>query len=723
MNKKIKSLLIFTGVFIIVFIFAFFYLIWNSNEQSPSTKIEFSSPLITNSQNLIEDLSDEGLFKLKDTNSKSHENLNLKIVDEKKESLIKLSSYAIDSEKSDEIFEISGEQYIMRGEETYALGSIDFSPSLPTKICVNDKEREYIDITVRGNALIEFNYRWGCAFPGGDNYKLKVRILEADTLSGDDLIEEVSLDINHQCDSPETLYVPFSYTFQLVDLGRQFGGAEDSGTIEIYATVEPLDKKTMQHSTKDINIDKDSSCQCVRGECCDLSTHKIKSSGSQPNGKEDSYSCAGSSSVLGTNYVKLEDYYCDGESYSVKSKTSVKDNCGVCSYCRVDGDTSCSFYSSSTSCGTGKHCTGGGLCVSCKSHDNYKCDGGDVYWFDECGNKEEKKEECGTSENDIVSYCDGNNVRQYTNVVSKGCQNNKCTSVTSKKDDKLVKTCSYKCEERGNTADCVGNPNVVCSAKNHCYKTGYQGNLFCFEGNVNGYKIQDYNCINPGQSNSYCNYDTLRVLVESCQNGCENGECKKNATSSSQCKTVYSCEDYNEAQCRGDPCRIAGEDEKLIFLEGTDSIADMCYQREVSVCNWTTKGGVKGCYKVMVKDIIDDGCPEIPVFVDEEYPDLIVKDVNIQGINGKTVILSFTIENIGEGFANNIYWMVDTNSFDENPKRTNPISLSPGGSTKAFMILKYSVSGNYAPLIIVDFDNLIYESNELNNKQSISVTI
>ena len=107
----------------------------------------------------------------------------------------------------------------------------------------------------------------------------------------------------------------------------------------------------------------------------------------------------------------------------------------------------------------------------------------------------------------------------------------------------------------------------------------------------------------------------------------------------------------------------------------------------------------------------------------EEYPDLVVKDVNIQNINGKTVVLGFTIENAGESFAENVYWMIDTNSSDENPKRTNPISLGPRDFTKAFMTLEYSVLGNYNPVIIVDFDNYVHESNEFNNKQSISVNL
>jgi eight-cysteine-cluster-containing protein len=46
----------------------------------------------------------------------------------------------------------------------------------------------------------------------------------------------------------------------------------------------------------------------------------------------------------------------------------------------------------------------------CKSHASYKCDSGNLYWFDSCGNKQDKKEYCqyGCSEKACLGECKSN---------------------------------------------------------------------------------------------------------------------------------------------------------------------------------------------------------------------------------------------------------------------------------------------------------------------------
>lgn len=105
------------------------------------------------------------------------------------------------------------------------------------------------------------------------------------------------------------------------------------------------------------------------------------------------------------------------------------------------------------------------------------------------------------------------------------------------------------------------------------------------------------------------------------------------------------------------------------------------------------------------------------------YPDLVVEDLIIQNIVGQNVVLAFTIKNIGDFIAENVYWKVDTNSSDTDPERTVPVVLEPGEETRAYMLLNYVISGTYNPKAIVDFDNLINESNESNNELDIEVSI
>lgn len=104
-------------------------------------------------------------------------------------------------------------------------------------------------------------------------------------------------------------------------------------------------------------------------------------------------------------------------------------------------------------------------------------------------------------------------------------------------------------------------------------------------------------------------------------------------------------------------------------------------------------------------------------------PDLAVSDLSIQRLNGKTVTLAFTIENIGNAIAELVYWMIDTNSTAESLRRIAPISLEPGADTRAYMMFTYPDSGTFNPRAIVDPDNLINESDEGNNEQSIFISV
>jgi hypothetical protein len=75
----------------------------------------------------------------------------------------------------------------------------------------------------------------------------------------------------------------------------------------------------------------------------------------------------------------------------------------------------------------------------CASHAYFSCYAGDeydVYWYDSCGNKEEKKEECGKDE--ITSlFCKNDDI--WANWIYRGCSGNVCTETT---DTALIQDCS-----------------------------------------------------------------------------------------------------------------------------------------------------------------------------------------------------------------------------------------------------------------------------------------
>lgn len=105
------------------------------------------------------------------------------------------------------------------------------------------------------------------------------------------------------------------------------------------------------------------------------------------------------------------------------------------------------------------------------------------------------------------------------------------------------------------------------------------------------------------------------------------------------------------------------------------------------------------------------------------YPDLVVEDLIFQEIVGQKVVLAFTIKNIGDVVTDSVYWMIDTNSSNTNPEKTIPVSLESEEGTRAYMMWTYSSPGTYNPRVIVDFDNVINESNEGNNEESIEVIV
>lgn len=84
--------------------------------------------------------------------------------------------------------------------------------------------------------------------------------------------------------------------------------------------------------------------------------------------------------------------------------------------------------------------TGFDECLDCDSHDYYTCSLNDIYWYDSCDNREEKKEDCGLDGCDYgsteckectpqVSYkCDNNDIYWYDSCGNEGAMKEDCGS-------------------------------------------------------------------------------------------------------------------------------------------------------------------------------------------------------------------------------------------------------------------------------------------------------
>ncbi len=216
----------------------------------------------------------------------------------------------------------------------------------------------------------------------------------------------------------------------------------------------------------------------IDSECYDLTTHNPKSYGSQPTGYTDDTDgfCSGNTQPLGTSYIKTVDYYCDGIHTYKNSKETTVATCGPCNYCS-DNKLTCNYYSTGTSCDNGgKVCDGVGTCT-CLNNFYSQCFGGDVYWFDSCGIRRDKKQSCGTA----------------------GCnlETNKCN-------------------------DC----QITCASNSNCGTNSFVGNPVCQNGNV----FQNYithTCNNPGTCSASCLSTTNLQLKQTCSSGqsCSDGQC------------------------------------------------------------------------------------------------------------------------------------------------------------------------------------------------------
>ncbi len=138
-----------------------------------------------------------------------------------------------------------------------------------------------------------------------------------------------------------------------------------------------------------------------------------------------SWSSSTSVSAFGQEYsFAWVDYNYIWKRYSLQQTLGDKTCQKVCSpdTCTSLGQT-CGVWDDG--CGGTVNC---GSC--CTSHSTYKCYSNDVYWYDSCNAREDKRTECGSDYYTGSNYCYLNDV--YRDRVDNGCSGSSCFSNTIK---------------------------------------------------------------------------------------------------------------------------------------------------------------------------------------------------------------------------------------------------------------------------------------------------
>ncbi len=433
--------------------------------------------------------------------------------------------------------------------------------------------------------------------------------------------------------------------------------------------------------------------RCTSGECCDAScgVYNFRPTSYVCINDLTWYGCPDGNSLGSDVKSKVGDRYCDGYTQACNGKFiwgswSLKQDCSSIEYCEgVEGPTE--FWCSKIACSSESDC----------GEDywyNLKCQNNDVWgnFVDfSCLYPQTKNSKCSSS-----------NTFKLKENCPNGCANGACIgcSCGSWKDGACgVGGCSST--QRQQTRTCIPSG---CSAQSRCVAdascTGCTDE--CTSGQTK--------CLNSSIKQTCGNYDTDSCLEwpssttgagnENCIHGCSNGACKAapvNCSSNSECGTDGDSSPY----CKNGnvwknhtayTCNNKGTPSSYCTHATTETQTQTCQY---------------GC--------TNGACNPAPA---TPKPDLTVTDLVVQSMTSNTITLAFTVKNIGDAIANEVYWGID-DGIEINPKRTTAISLESGKKTRAYLSYSYSTEPDFLKAI-VDFDNLVDESNESNNEAIIS---
>ena len=226
---------------------------------------------------------------------------------------------------------------------------------------------------------------------------------------------------------------------------------------------------------------------------------------------------------------------CENECSSAGLKTCVDDT-----YFKTCGDYNqdgC-FEWKKQACPSDKICKDGSCVLKCTTKATKKCADGDVYWFDSCGTKENKYQECGTTEFTGATRC-SNGWMQKEKLV-RGCSGSACTverewvndtkcpSGTVCSNNQCVKQCTTHATKKCVDGDVYWFDS--CGNKENkyqeCGETAFSGTTRC----SNGWMQKDR--IVRGCSNAACTVEREWVNDTKCPSGtvCSNNQCVKECT-------------------------------------------------------------------------------------------------------------------------------------------------------------------------------------------------
>ncbi|MBW2984135.1 S8 family serine peptidase [Candidatus Woesearchaeota archaeon] len=211
--------------------------------------------------------------------------------------------------------------------------------------------------------------------------------------------------------------------------------------------------------------------------------------------------------------------------------------------------------------------------------------------------------------------------------------------------------------------------------------------------------------------NDYYDYDNVT-------NGClEDCTCETNACGSPTIST-------NDPRCGSGECSLASDC-------GTDGYLGNDY------CNGNDVWGTYRTYACNDPGLPNSSCSYNDADQSKETctytclvgacisPDLTIKSSKVltpTPAAGSWTTFQIVLENIGDVIAGNIYWVLDTDSAEDNPS-FGPFDLDPGKTVDIYPVVKYTSAGTYAPVFTVDYNNTIQEYNETNNQITIPVTV
>ena len=260
-------------------------------------------------------------------------------------------------------------------------------------------------------------------------------------------------------------------------------------------------------------------------------------------------------------------------------------NCDIQCWFKPPYQGSYTLHSTSTR-GTGSKCEDYAYLTvnppSCQSHSSYQCYDNDVYWYDSCSQKQEKKEECGDSGYTGSNYCYDNDV--YKDYVDRGCSGSSCSSATQKvKQEECPNGCSG--------GQCIIKPQCTPAWKcDGSWK--YYLNTDCSESNYNycqygcdpsvgqclpktittttsttSTTIPHQTCTPEwkcdGSWQYYLNTDCSESNYNYCQYGCSNGWCLSQTTTT----TIPSgSTELRIISTNVDPDRICQEEDETVEL-------------------------------------------------------------------------------------------------------------------------------------------------------------